>query len=316
VTASAAEYLLRHTRPEDVGAAQAVVDAAESVLAGEPRRGEFEVATAARDSRVDLTANTWVVEAPGGELAGFGSLSWGGAAQCTAETHVHPAHVGRGVGGALLDAVERRAVELTAEAPTDVTPRLYVWCAESRILRRAALLERGFRAVRESCLMRLDLGDGSPQRTPLPDGIELRRFAVGRDEEAVYAADQEAFSDHFLFEPETLGQWRAGSVEHPRFDPSLWLVAWSGSEVAGEVLTFVDEYEAYVDSLSVPRRWRGRGLGLALLTRALGLAHERGRSKVRLGVDAQNPTGALVLYLKVGMYVERREEVWAKDLRG
>lgn len=143
----------------------------------------------------------------------------------------------------------------------------------------------------------------------------MRGLVVGRDEAVVHAASEEAFREHFLFEPLTLDQWRAYTLEHPLFDRSVWLVAWDGGEVAGEVMAFVDETEAYVDSLSVRRPWRGAGLGLALLTRAFGLAHERGIRKVRLGVDAQNPTGAIALYLKVGMRVERREEVFAKDLR-
>jgi mycothiol synthase len=315
VTMLAAGYSLRHTRPDDVAAAQAVVDAAETAVTGEPRRGEFEVAAGLADTRVDLATNTWVVDEPGGGLAGFASLFWAANAQGEAESHVQPAHAGKGVGDALLDAIERRAQELAASAPNGVVPRLHIWCAESRERRRATLVERSFRAVRESCLMRLDLGDAPPVATPVPDGIVLRRFVPERDERAVYEADEEAFGDHFLHVPATIEQWRTGCIEHPRFDPSLWLVAWDAADVAGECLTFVDEHEAYVDSLAVRRRWRGRGLGLALTTRAFVLAHERGLRKVRLGVDAQNPTGALALYLKAGMRVERRETVYAKDLR-
>lgn len=308
-------YTLRHTRPEDVEAAQAVVDAAESAVTGEPRRGEIEVAVATRDPRWDLTTNTWVVEAPGGAVAGFAALFWDETAQGEAELHVHPAHLEKGAGGALLDVLERRATELAADAPAATSPRLHAWCAGSRVRRRAALLERGFRAVRESYLMRIDFDDAPPRSAPSPDGIEVQAFRPGSDAEALYAATEEAFADHFLFAPSTLAQWRIHTVEHPRFDPSLWLVAWDGDEVAGETLLFTDELEAYVDSVSVRRAWRSRGLGLALLTRVFALAHARGRRKVRLGVDAQNTTGALALYLKAGMRIERREEVYAKELR-
>lgn len=115
----------------------------------------------------------------------------------------------------------------------------------------------------------------------------------GRDEDALYAATEEAYADHFLFSPSTMEQWRLDCVDHPRFEPSLWLVAWAGDEVAGETLAFTDQAEVYVDSLSVRRRWRGCGLGLALLTRAFALA----------------------LYLRAGMRVERRDEAYAKELR-
>jgi mycothiol synthase len=308
-------YTLRPSTTADVVPAQALLDAVESASAGEPRRGEFEVAIACRDARLDLATNTWVVEALGGELVGFVFLFWGESAQGEAEPFVHPDHRGRGVGEALLDAVETRAAELAGAAPPETAPRLHVFCAESKARRRESLLGRGFRAVRESYLMRIDLPDGPIDTAPLPAGIDVRPFAPGRDEEAVFAADEEAYAGHFLHQSSTLAQWRAHTVELAAFDPSLWLVGWSGDEVAGEALTFLDEEEAYVDSLAVREAWRGQGLGLALLTRAFALAQQRGRRKVRLGVDAQNPTGALALYLKAGMRIERREEVYAKGLR-
>lgn len=313
-------YVLRGTRAEDVAAAQAVVDAAQTARMGEHRRGEIEIAAECRDPRMDLAANTWVVEAPGGELAGFAFLFWSAAAQGDAETFVHPAHGGCGVDGALLDAVERRAAVLAGRAPAEAaaqkaTPRLHVWCDAASEDRRRELAERGFRVIRESCLMRIDFDDEPPRCTALPVGLAVRPFAAGCDDEALWAATEEAFADHFLFAPSSIAEWRVHTVENPRFDPTLWLVAWAEDEVAGEALVFLDDREGYVDSLSVRRKWRGRGLGLGLLTRAFALAHARGCRKVRLGVDAQNPTGALALYLRAGMRVERREEVFAKDLR-
>jgi mycothiol synthase len=309
-----AGYTLRHTTQEDVAAAQALLDAVEDELAGEQRGSEIQVATRFRDPRMELSSNTWVVVAPDGALAGFGMLFWGRSAQGEGEPFVHPEHRGRGIGDALLDAIEERAAELAADAPPTVSPRLHICCPAPRTRRRASLCERGYRVVRESYLMRVDLSDEPLALPPLPRGIEVHPFVLGRDEAAVHAADTEAFDGHFLHDPSTLEEWLIHSVELPVFDPSLWLVAWDGDVVAGEALMLIFETEAYVDSLSVRRRWRGRGLGLALLARSFGLAQARGQLKVRLGVDVQNPTGALALYLKAGMRVERREEVFAKDV--
>jgi len=309
-------YVLRHTAPADMGPVQALLDTVEDADAGEPRGSEIRVANAFRDPRKELTRNTWVAVAPDGAFAGFAFLFWGRTAQGEGEPYVHPDHRGRGVGDALLDAVEARATALAATEPPETRPRLHIWCGEAKVRRRGWLLGHGYRAVRDSYMMRIDMSDEPVEVMPLPAGVEVRPFVLGRDEAAVHAADEDAFADHFLHDPSTLREWMIQSVELSGLDPSLWLVAWDGDQVAGESLTLVFEAEAYVDSLSVGRRWRGRGLGLALLTRAFGLAHERGLRKVRLGVDAQNPTGALALYLKAGMRVERREKVWAKDLRG
>lgn len=307
-------YTVRNTTEADVEAAQALLNEVESADAGETRRHDLEVAVICRDSRVALATNTWVVQAADGALAAFAYLFWGDAAQGETEPYVHPAHRGFGLGAALLETVEGRAVALAATAPPGVTPRLHVWCEETKVRRRGWLLGRGYRSVRESYRMRIDLADEPPTPAPLPPGIEVRPFVVGRDEGAVYAADEEAFADHFLFEPSTFEQWHTHTVELSALDPSLWLVAWSGDEAAGEALTLPDEHEALVDSLAVRRAWRGRGLGLALLTRAFVAAHERGFRTIRLGVDAQNATGALALYRKAGMSVERRYETYARDL--
>ncbi len=311
---TAGSYVVRHPRSDEAGDVQALLDAVETAAAGEPRPHPLEAAVELLDPRMHRATNAWVAEAPGGELAGFAFVFWGASAQGEAEVAVSPRHRGRGVDEALLDAVEARAEELAGAAPDGLLPRLHVSCGDADAGLRSSLVRRGFRRVRESYLMRADLPE-RPATAPLPAGVEVRAFTPGRDELAVYSAMEDAFADHFLFEPSTFEQWRVHTVELQDFDPSLWLVAWDAEAVAGEALTFARPNEAYVGSVSVRRAWRGRGLGLALLTRAFSLARERGLRTVRLGVDAQNPTGALALYLKAGMRVERRELLFAKDLR-
>ena len=105
-----------------------------------------------------------------------------------------------------------------------------------------------------------------------------------------------------------------GAVRRDAMDPDLWLVAWDGDEVAGQVWVLPRGEEAYVEDLSVRKPWRGRGLGLALLLEAFRLLAGRGYPLLRLFVDAQNATGAVDLYLKAGMRVERRFEVFEKAI--
>lgn len=305
---------LRHPSPADLDAAQTLLDEVESAETGAPRRSPIDLAAFSRDPRVAPETNAWFALAPGGEPAGFAFVFWSGDAQGEAEPFVHPDYRGLGLGAALLETIEARAAELASAAPPESHPRLHVFCGQNKVRRRGWLLDHGYRAVRESYLMALDLGDEPPPPVPLTPGIQLRPFVLGSDDAAVYAANEEAFADHFLYDPSPLDVWRTHIVGRKGFDPSLWLVAWDGGEVAGEALGYADPNEGYVDSLSVRRRWRGRGLGLCLLTSVIHLLHQRGLRKIRLGVDAQNPTGALALYLKAGMHVERREAVFAKDL--
>jgi ribosomal protein S18 acetylase RimI-like enzyme len=87
------------------------------------------------------------------------------------------------------------------------------------------------------------------------------------------------------------------------------------------VLNFINSAEnqeyrrlrGYTEGISVRRPWRRRGLARALLTRSLLMFQEMGFEEAALGVDGQNPNGALQLYESVGFQVRRRELVYRKD---
>jgi ribosomal protein S18 acetylase RimI-like enzyme len=103
------------------------------------------------------------------------------------------------------------------------------------------------------------------------------------------------------------------------YDPALWFLAMDGEEIAGICLNRKTSYEdpeiGWVSTLGVQRRWRNRGIGLALLQHSFGEFYRRGYRKVALGVDSQNLTGALRLYEKAGMKILRQFDVYEKELR-
>ena len=70
-----------------------------------------------------------------------------------------------------------------------------------------------------------------------------------------------------------------------------------------------------MNSLSVLRPWRRKGLGLALLHHAFGEFYRRGYHKAALYVDAQNLTGATRLYERAGMHIVRQFDKYEKELR-
>jgi ribosomal protein S18 acetylase RimI-like enzyme len=70
----------------------------------------------------------------------------------------------------------------------------------------------------------------------------------------------------------------------------------------------------FVGALGVSPAYRRRGLGLALLRHAFAEFRRRGETKVGLGVDAQNPTGATRLYDRAGMHVHSEDVAYAKEL--
>src|SRR5207244_5091442 len=141
-----------------------------------------------------------------------------------------------------------------------------------------------------------------------------RRYAGEEDLQAVHECHQESFADHWEFQRQPLEVWRRYTVESPGFDPSLWWLAEADGELAGICL---DQWHAsgdptfgWVGVLGVRKPWRGRGLGLALLRHSFADFAARGATRVGLGVDAENTTGAVRLYERAGMRRVRRLDVY------
>ncbi len=155
---------------------------------------------------------------------------------------------------------------------------------------------------------------------PLPDGLEMRS-AVEAEYRAVFDADNEAFEDHWGHRPKTEADFQM-RFHGAEMDPSMYLVAWDGDQVAGVVMNaiFAEENEAlgtrrgWLEHVSVRRPWRGRGVAKALCAASFRLLRERGMDEAWLGVDAANPTGALRLYERLGFHVSRRWQAYGRPL--
>ena len=194
--------------------------------------------------------------------------------------------------------------------------RGYADWSDERI--RGAYERAGFGVVRHFFQMRTELADLQPPEWP--DGIALRTFR-DEDEDAVWECFNEAFADHWDHRPATperRADWRHNMREGPGFEHGLWYLAEEGDELAGISLCAWhwsgDLSLGWVGILAVRRPWRRRGLALALLRHSFAEFARRGATRVGLGVDAANPTGAVGLYERAGMHVQRRSVAWEKTL--
>jgi mycothiol synthase len=226
---------------------------------------------------------------------------------------------GKGLRRAMLHHNERRLRQIAAGHPADGPRLFHVDVAETEVHWASLLAGEGYEAVRYGFYMvRPDLED-IPD-SPLPEGLEVRPLGP-EDYWAVWNAAREAFRDHWG-ETEWQDDWFREWQEAPTFTPDLWQVAWDGDRVAGSVMVLIDEEEneeygrkrGYTESISVRRPWRRRGLARALIARSLRVLKEQGMAEAALGVDAQNPNGALQLYRSLGFQEVKREIVYRKAM--
>jgi len=259
----------------------------------------------------------------GGQTVGYSRVTWwleaNGSEIYRSVAFLLPAWRRRGIGSALLAWGEQRLTEIAAQNPFASERFFESAAADSETGAQALLDGHAYAPVRHFFTMvRPDL-ENIPE-LPLPAGLEVRPVEM-KDLQLIRDAMVDAFRDHWGFNEEneqTVEQW----VENPNFDPSLWKVAWEGDQVAGMVLSYIDDREnqaynrkrGWTEDISVRRPWRRRGLARALLVQSLHAVRQRGMQEAALGVDTQNPTGALNLYESVGFRAVKRWTTYRKPM--
>jgi mycothiol synthase len=228
-----------------------------------------------------------------------------------------PALQGRGIGGALLMWQEARLREIAAGHATEQQRWLEGWAWDRNERAHDLFRTRGYAAVRRGYeMLRPSLEDLPPVR--VPDGLEIRA-ATRDDMRAIWEADNEAFRDHWGGVDDSEASW-IRFRDDPDYDPSLFALAWDGDQLAGQVLNVIDPssdpgaVRGLLDSVSVRRPWRRRGLARALIAHSLRMIAERGATCAYLGVDGENPNRAMTLYEDAGFRVQTSETVYRKPI--
>jgi mycothiol synthase len=186
----------------------------------------------------------------------------------------------------------------------------------------AALRARRFSAVRYGFEMLRPTLDDIPD-LPVPAGVEVRPFEPAHLRE-IFEAEVSAFAGHWGagIDDGSEARWREYQDDPFNRDTGLWQIAWAGGRVVGCVRPFINEEEnavqgvrrGWCENISTRADWRGKGVASALICRALRALRDRGMIEAALGVDAQNETGALRLYEKMGFREASRETEWRRPL--
>jgi len=315
-TALSANLVLRPVRWADLNAvAELIYDVCEAdgdaTLAITPE----ELANEWKTEGFSVERDAFLVETKDGRVVGYEEFyNEKGHYDLRIDGYVHPQFKGLGIGTSLLHTIETRAHEEMKLAEPDA--RVFIRSAMDNKDEQGHILHKseGYSPIRYFWRMEIKL-EAAPPSPVWADGIELRPFIREEHARAVWQADNEAFRDHWGSHDVTFEYWEHAKFGRPGFDPTLWMVAWDGDQIAGFSQNRYRMGIGWIGTLGVRRPWRKKGLGLALLLHSFGEFHKRGMTTVGLGVDASNPTGATRLYQRAGMYVASEFVTYEKELR-
>ncbi len=235
---------------------------------------------------------------------------------------VHPDFRRRGIG----EALHRWAIERASQVKDIVPPeaRIVLENETSATLPGAAELyvKLGFKPERASYNMMIAM-DEPPDVPILPEGFHLTNFSERPDLDFFVKARIEGFRDHRGFMDEPLAIWRArwekAIADQPRFDPTLLIMAMDGDQPAGMMWGNMDNDvfpdAGWISSVTTLPAYRKRGLALALLKHSFGQFYQRGFRKVWLSVDGSSLTGAVRLYERAGMFINRQYNIYEYEIR-
>jgi mycothiol synthase len=259
----------------------------------------------------------WVVVEDVGRIVGYGHClhDWDEAENRRCYLHlgfVMPEFRDRGLGTELVKALEARCLAKARLDDAVGRSDLGANASGTEISSQKLLRDSGYEILYTA--LQMELATLNPVgAAPLSGDFELRPVDADHHR-AIWQMIGDAYFDplesHRGAELGTEGRF------HTYFegDPSLMFVAWHGSRVAGAVLARSRGGVGVIYEVSVGHWHRRRGLGRALLTRAINELLCLNPSAVRIVTKKEFPTQAWRLYESVGFRTIKAFPRWRKPM--
>ena len=268
---------------------------------GEPLMDADDLASDLQSPDFDLAMDSLGFRTPGSSLVAAGFVTERGYIEAQfAEGWDHPELRTR-----LVEFGESRARQRGLQSVSR-------FVADTDTEGAAWLAKRGYRLSYTAWILRLDPETPIRGRTP-PPGYAVRPFEPA-DVEASFAVIKSAFGEWETGPERSLAGWRADTLDRPTVDPSTFRVATYRGEVIGTCIVFDSRDEAWVSYLAVAKEHRHQGVAQQMLADAYAAARARGIPQAGLSTDSR--TGALDLYLRLGMRVLFTLNNWNRSLGG
>lgn len=303
---------LRHPTPEDAQKVFELLVACDMDYVGYPDSDMQDLLNDWADFA--LNSDAWVVTTPDGKIVGYEILFNDGDGDFAGDGYVHPEFRNQGIGTVMLEALENRVREIMPP-----TGSVYVRCYTiEKPTDSAFFLGNGYHVKKYTFRMRIDMTE-APAAPVWPDGLRVRNLNPDNadyEAKAAWRVIQDAFYKPDRAE-EPFENWKHNVIDRLGFEHWMFNVAVNeADEIVGVVsLRYYPGDHGWIWQVAVNKDYRKQGLGMAFLKHAFGIFWNLGEKAVKLGVDAQNPTGAVRLYQSAGMQQEEQFVQYEKIVR-
>lgn len=271
---------------------------------------------------VDKARDISLWEDADGRLIGFGQM-WipklGEVIDGFLWFRVHPSTRGGNLETQIVRWGEERMREVRQERRLPVKLRSG---ARDCLKERIALLEGcSFTADRYFFTMARSLAEPIPE-PHFPTGFKLRQVDGEQDAMAWVEMHNQSFIDHWNHHDLTLENYKY-QLTDPDYRPELDLIAVAANGTfAAYCHCFINSEEnarkgsneGWISVLGTRRGFRRKGLGRAMLLAGMRQLQAAGMDTAKLGVDAENPSGAGRLYESVGFCKIYTQISYIKDV--
>lgn len=326
------QYLLRpYNSTTDAQAVVDLINAASLHTLGFPRAAIDAVGHIWAFKFTPFTSEKIVAVTEQGQIVGYAyftnddniAMAMGGA--------VHPDHQNQGVGSALIEWAELRAVTASQHAPAGVKTVLQTSLFETEFDAQTLFKSLGFSPVREWVHLAIEMKE-APLVPSLSSDLILREMDLDNDWEIVGPAMDEAYADHWGNIPE-------GSLEVPPEEksnpdgepeteqptdesysnaPGYCFIVLDGEIVVGGILCNAKLVErndtGRVGSIFIRPAYRKRGIAKTLMLTAFEAFWKNGFRRVITDTDANSFTDSTKLYKGLGMIPYRSESTFEKEI--
>lgn len=280
------------------------------------------------DPEVDSAGGIKLWENKEGKLVGGMTLSIphesiNGKLDARLHFQVHPQARNKGLEQEIMDGASQRVREIARERnqPAVMRAGLDYSTPEYIAYQQGLLDEQGFTPVRYFFKMARPLGQPVPE-PQFPAGFTMRHSQGEADIEPWVDVFNQSFIDHWNHHPMLVESHR-NWLQSPNYNRERDLICLApDGRFAAFCFCWIDladnihsnRKEGWIDMLGTRRGFRNMGLGRAMLLAGMRRLKADGMDTAVLGVDAENPSGALKLYESVGFYKVHTTASYQKEL--